>query len=137
MSETVNVGYNTLVKAGNNTFAGVTQDDFSLSAEMKESITKADAGTKHTKIVRVPANITVAGLCSTDSSSSTVNDREAIIDLVLAKASVAITYVVETGLTYSGTGYLTAYKESTAADPDTDPTYSVEISIPNGLTKDS
>lgn len=136
MSETVNVGYNTLVKAGGNTFAGVTQDDFSLSAEMKESITKADAGSKRTKIVRVPASITVAGLCSTDSGS-TVNDREAIIDLVLAKASVAITYLVETGLTYSGTGYLTGYKESTAADPDTDPTYSVEISIPNGLTKDS
>jgi len=133
MSETANVGYNTIVKSGGSTFAGVTQDDLNLSAETKESITKADAGSKRTTITRVSASITVAGICSTDSTA-TVLDREDIIDLALAKAPVTVNYMVGT-TTYAGTGYVSGYKETTPADPDSDPTYSLEIALPNGIAK--
>ena len=134
MSETVITGYNTLIKSGGNTFAGVTQDDLQLSPETKESITKADAGTKRISITRVPANLTLAGVCSTDNATG-VNDREAIIDLVLAKTSLEISYYLDSTTYYEGTGYATGYKETTYADPDNEPSYLLDITCPNGLTK--
>jgi len=133
--ETVDLGYNTIIKSGNKTFAGVTSDDLDLAPEQKTSITKADAGTKRISIARVPATLTVNGVCSTDSSS-TVNDRTEIIDLVLAGAALSVTYKVG-NTTYTGTGYATGYKETTPADSDTDPTYSLTITIPNGISKQS
>lgn len=133
MAETVDLGYNTIVKSSTNTFAGVTSDDLQLSSEQKESITKADQGVKRISITRVSATITVSGICTTDSTSS-VLDRVDIIDLALAKASVSVSYLVGS-VTYTGTGWVTGYKETTPADPDTDPTYSLDIALPNGLTK--
>lgn len=133
MAETVDLGYNTIVKSGTSTFAGVTSDDLTLSPEQKESITKADAGVKRVSITRVSAQITVSGVCSTDSTTS-VLDRTDIIDLVLSKASVTVNYLVGS-TTYTGTGWVSGYKETTPSDPDTDPTYSLDITLPNGLTK--
>jgi len=133
MAETVDLGYNTIVKSSTNTFAGVTSDDLQLSSEQKESITKADQGVKRISITRVSATITVSGICTTDTTSS-VLDRVDIIDLALAKASVSVSYLVGS-TTYTGTGWVTGYKETTPADPDTDPTYSLDIALPNGLTK--
>ena len=133
MSETANVGYNTIVKVGDKTFAGVTSDDLTLAPETKESITKADSGTKRVSVTRVPATITVSGICSTDATS-TVVDRIGIIDMVLAKSPATVTYLVG-DVTYTGTGTITNYKETTPADPDSDPTFSLDISIPAGIAK--
>ncbi|MCQ2137888.1 MAG: hypothetical protein MJY60_04200 [Bacteroidales bacterium] len=133
MAEIAELGYNTIIKSSDKTFAGVTSDDLDLAVEQKESITKADAGTKRISITRVPATLTVSGVCSADSTT-TVLDRVDIIDLVLAKAALSITYLVGT-VEYEGTGYATGYKETTPADPDTDPTYTLTITCPNGLAK--
>lgn len=135
MSEVANVGYNTIIKSGNKTFAGVNSDSLDLAPEQKTSITKADAGNKRISIARVPATMNITGVCSTDSSS-TVNDRVDIIDLVLSKAALSITYLVG-DVTYAGTGYATAYKEDTPADPETEPTYTLTITCPNGISKQS
>lgn len=135
MAETIDLGYNTVVKVGDKTFAGVSQDELTLTPELKESITKADEGNRRTQIVRVGGGISVSGLCSTDSTA-TVLDRAGIIDMVLAKQQVEVEYKVGSTV-YSGTGNVSSYRETTPADPNTDPTYTLDINLPNGLEKES
>lgn len=130
MSETVIIGYNTLIKVGGKTFAGVISDDFEVSAETKESITKADAGNKRMRVTRKPVTLAISGICSTDDDANVLS-RKDIIELVGQTAEVD--YDLGGGDTLSGSGLITNYKETTYADPEQDPTYSLNVSCINGL----
>ena len=74
MAETYHVGYNTLLKAATTSegtkkeFVGVTSDSFQRQANVKESITKADAGTKRRKATSISDTWTVSGVCGVDGS---------------------------------------------------------------------
>ena len=131
--ETIDIGYNTLVKIGEKTFAGVTQDDLTITGVTKESITKTDKGGRRKKVVRTDSTIKVAGLCATDDGVTSMS-REDIMDLVLAKQELEITDLSGT-TEYTATALPVGYSESTPADPSTDPTYSLDLELITELTK--
>lgn len=138
MSETAHIGYNTVIKTGSGasakTFAGVTQDDLTLSAVTKESITKADAGTKRVAVTRIDTTFKVAGICSYDSSQVS---RKEIVQMVYAKAEVDFTYVCgdsSGSFSITGKAICVGYSETTPADGETDPTYSLDLQVTGDVT---
>lgn len=133
MTETINVGYNTLFKTGDKQFAGVTQDDLSLTAQKKSSITKTDQGQRKTKIVGYDGTFKVTGLCCTSDDASLI-DREAALDLFLAKEEIDIIYLSGT-IPYTGKAVCVGYSESTSADPANDPTFGLDFELIGELTK--
>lgn len=131
MAETFHVGYNTLLKAATTdagakkTFVGVTSDSFQRQANVKESITKADAGSKRRTATSVADTWTVSGVCGVDGSQIS---RFEIIQLVGTKVYVEYKINDATGGgTITCAALVTSYSEETPADPDTDPTYSLTL----------
>ena len=138
MFETAHIGYNTVIKTGSGasakTFAGVTQDDLTLSAVTKESITKADAGTKRVAVTRIDTTFKVAGICSYDSAQVS---RKEIVQMVYAKAEVDFTYVCgdsSGSFSITGKAICVGYSETTPADGETDPTYSLDLQVTGDVT---
>lgn len=138
MSETAHIGYNTVIKTGSGasakTFVGVTQDDLTLSAVTKESITKADAGTKRVAVTRIDTTFKVAGICSYDSAQVS---RKEIVQMVYAKAEVDFTYVCgdsSGSFSITGKAICVGYSETTPADEETDPTYSLDLQATGDVT---
>ena len=138
MFETAHIGYNTVIKTGSGasakTFAGVTQDDLTLSAVTKESITKADAGTKRVAVTRIDTTFKVAGICSYDSAQVS---RKEIVQMVYAKAEVDFTYLCSDSsgsFSITGKAICVGYSETTPADGETDPTYSLDLQVTGDVT---
>ena len=88
MSEVYHIGYNTLIKAATTdngtkkSFVGVTSDNFQRQANVKESITKNDAGSKRRTATSISDTWTVSGVCGVDGSQIS---RFEIIQLVGTK----------------------------------------------------
>lgn len=130
-------GYNVSITVAGKTLIGRTQDDLTIAAQVKESITKDNAGVKQYAVTGHDVTFKCAGLIDFDTTSgtSTKLDRDDIIALALKKSSdqggaeVAVQYVATGGTTYGGNAIITGYSESTAADPDTDSTYSLDLKI--------
>lgn len=131
MAETYHVGYNTLLKAATaenatkKEFVGVTSDNFQRQANVKESITKADAGSKRRTATSVADSWTVSGVCGVDGTRIS---RFEIIQLVGQK--VYMEYVISDaagGGTIACMALVTSYSEDTPADPDSDCTYSLTL----------
>lgn len=138
MSETYHVGYNTLLKAtvGSGTtkkeFVGVTSDSYQRQANVKESITKADAGQKRRKAMTIDDTWTVSGVCGVDGTRIS---RFEIMQLV--GTVVAVEYVISDttgGGTVACNALVTGYSEETPADPDTDPTYTLNLQKDGAVT---
>lgn len=132
-------GYNFAIKIGGKTVIGRTQEDLNISAITKESITKDDEGVKKTKVTGHDVTLKVAALAELAGSGATTKlDRDDIIAMALAvgdSAIVAVTYSCEGGDTYGGSAIITGYSESSAADPDTDTTVSLDLKISGAFTK--
>jgi hypothetical protein len=130
-------GYNVSITVGGKTLIGRTQDDLTIAATVKESITKDDAGVKKYAVTGHDVTFRCAGLIelSDGGTPATIIDRDDILALVMKKSSdtggceVAVQYLATGGATYGGTAIITGYSESTAADPDTDSTYSLDLRI--------
>lgn len=131
-------GYNFAIKIGGKTVIGRTQEDLNISAITKESITKDDAGVKKTIVTGHDVTLKVAALAELAGSGTTNKlDRDDIIAMALAvgdTATVAVTYSCAGGDTYGGNAIITGYSESSAADPDTDTTVSLDLKISGAFT---
>lgn len=131
-------GYNIKFKMGNKTLIAVTQDDLSISALTKESITKDDNGVKQSAVTGHDVTFTVAGLIAFDSTSGTTKaDSDALAAQALktgAAAEIDFTYVRGTGKSLSGKCIMTDYSESSLADPDNDPTYNASFKTTGPVT---
>lgn len=132
-------GYNISIKINGKTVLGRTQEDLSISAVVKESITKDDAGVMQRSVVRHDVTFSVSALLSLDTStgSSTKLDRDDVIALALATGSTAVVpvqYLCEGGATYGGNAIITGYSESSSADPDSDTTLSLDLQITGAFT---
>lgn len=128
-------GYNIALKLGGKTVAGRTQEDLSISAITKESITKDDAGVKN-KIV-TGHNVTFKVSALVDVESTTKLTRDAVIAYALAKGSsavVAFEYTCAGGKSLTGNCIITGYSESSAADPDSDTTLSLDAEVTGDVT---
>lgn len=126
-------GYNISLQINQKTILGRTQEDLSISAVVKESITKDDAGVMQRSVVRHDVTFSVSALLSLNGSGTTTKlDRDDVIALALTTGSSAIVpvkYLCTGGATYGGNAIITGYSESSSADPDSDTTLSLELQI--------
>lgn len=127
-------GYNIALTIGGKTVLGRTQEDLSIAAVTKTSITKDDAGVQQEAVVRHDVTFRVAALLSLDDSTSTHAklDRDDVMALALATGSsavVAVTYTCVGGATYGGSAIITGYSESSSAEVDSDTTISLDLKI--------
>ena len=138
MATSVVEGYNVALSIGSKTVLGRTQEDLSISAVTKTSITKDDAGVQQEKVVRHDITFRVAALMSLDSETThTKLDRDDVIALALATGSsavVSVSYAGTSGTTYTGDAIITGYSESTSADVDSDSTISLDLKVIGTLT---
>ena len=126
-------GYNIALKITGKTVLGRTQEDLTIAAVVKESITKDDLGVTQRSVVRHDVSFRVAALLSLNATGQTTKlDRDDVIALALATGSSAIIpvqYLCEGGDTYGGNAIITGYSESSSADADADTTMSLDLQI--------
>ena len=139
MATAEHTGYNTILKVaeGSDTkkgFVGVTSDNFARQANVKTSITKTDAGKKRVKAVSVDDTFTVSGVCGNDS---TLISRFDAMQLVGKKVNFEYLISESTaggGGSITGVALVTGYSEDTPADPESDPTYSLNLQVDGDTT---
>lgn len=126
-------GYNIALKINGKTVLGRTQEDLTIAAVVKESITKDDLGVTQRSVVRHDVSFRVAALLSLNATGQTTKlDRDDVIALALATGSSAIIpvqYLCEGGDTYGGNAIITGYSESSSAAADADTTMSLDLQI--------
>ena len=126
-------GYNISLSIGGKTILGRTQDDLSIAAVTKTSITKDDQGVQQEKVVRHDVTFKVSALLSLNAANeSTQLDRDDVIALALATGSsavVAVLYTCTGGATYGGNAIIMGYSESSSAEVDSDTTLSLDLKI--------
>ena len=127
-------GYNIAFKIGTKTLVGRTQDDITIAARVKESLTKDDAGatqvsvTGHDITFRATGNLTAA-----DTSGG--SGRNTMIANALKTGSQAVlTFLyMGTGLTsYTGSCVITNYTESSNASDEA--TWTIDFRVTGAMT---
>ena len=131
MAQTQMAGYNVRLKIGTKDIVGVTSDEMTITANVKESITKDNNGVKQKAVTGHDWSFKVSALMILDDAATpTALDRDAVLDLVVATGSGAVlaaTYGASTGDTYAGNVVITGYSESTSADPETDASFTLDL----------
>lgn len=133
-------GYNIALSVGGKTLLGRTQDDLSISANTKESITKDDSGEKRTSVSGHEVTFSCSGLVdfNASSASATKLDRDDIIAMSLVKGSsapVSVVYSCQGGDSYQGSAIITGYTESSNSEDEA--SYTVNFKISGSFTKTS
>ena len=127
-------GYNIAFKIGGSTLAGRTQDDLTIAARTKESLTKDDQGATQSSINGHDITFRASGLVDVTGGSN-ILDRDDIIEDVLktgSSAVLAFTYTTTGGKVLSGNCVITNYSESSNASDDA--TYTVDFRTTGAVT---
>lgn len=127
-------GYNIAFKIGGSTLAGRTQDDLTIAARTKESITKDDQGATQSSINGHDITFRATGLIDVTGGTNML-DRDDILEDVLKTGSAAIvafTYTTTGGKVLSGYCVITNYSESSNAEDDA--TYAVDFKTTGPVT---
>ena len=127
-------GYNIAFKIGGSTFAGRTQDDLTIAARTKESITKDDQGSAQTSINGHDISFRATGLVDVTGGTN-ILDRDDIVEDVLktgSSAVLAFTYTTTGGKVLSGNCVITNYTESSNAEDDA--TYTIDFRTTGAVT---
>lgn len=131
-------GYNIALKLSTKTVCGVTQDDLSISALTKDSITKDDAGVIQSAVTGHEITFKVTGLITVSSTASpTPLLRDDLIEQALKtgdNAKIAFVYSCVGGDNYQGNAIMTNYSESSPASPDEDATYTIDLKVVGDMT---
>ncbi len=131
-------GYNITFKMGGKTIVGRTQDDHTIAANVKESLTKDDAGATQYSVVGHEVTFKVNALMSVDAIGSGVQklNRDDLIAQALktgSQAIVAVTYLCTGGHTYGGNAIITNYSESSNASDEA--TLSIDFKVTGTFAK--
>lgn len=132
------LGYNIAFKANGKTFCGRTQDDLTIAARVKESLTKDDAGEQQVTVTGHDITFSCQGIVVVGDSITTKMDRDDIVTLALAKSSSAVipfVYAVSGGTSYHGNAIITNYTESSNSEDNA--TYTVDLRVTGALTSGS
>lgn len=127
-------GYNIAFKIGGSTFAGRTQDDLTIAARTKESITKDDQGATQSSINGHDITFRATGLVDVTGGTN-ILDRDDIIEDVLktgSSAVLAFTYTTTGGKVLSGNCVITSYSESSNSEDDA--TYTIDLRTTGAVT---
>lgn len=130
-------GYNIALKVDGKTILGRTQDDLTISARTKESITKDDAGVVNTAVTGHDITFKATALIDLSTPESTEMNRDDVIAMALKTgddAIIDIAYECEGGDAYEGEAIITGYSESSSADADADATLTVDLKVVGDLT---
>jgi hypothetical protein len=135
------LGYNVSVSIGGKTILARTQEDLTIAAQVKESITKDDQGVTRRKVTGHDVSFRISALMELDASGTTNKlDRDDVIALALAtgdSAPVNVLYTAAGGKAYGGSAIITNYTESSSADPDSDTTIGLDLQIDGAFTEQS
>ena len=131
-------GYNIAFKIGTGssakTLAGRTQDDLTIAARTKESLTKDDAGATQVSITGHDITFRATGLVDVTGGTNTL-DRDDILEDALktgSQAAIPFTYMATGGMSYTGNCVITNYSESSNASDDA--TYTVDFRVTGSMT---
>lgn len=126
-------GYNIAFKIGTKTLAGRTQDDLTIAARTKESLTKDDSGNAQVSITGHDITFRATGLVDTTSTTQ-VNRDDLLADALLTgnSAVLAFTYTAPSGTSISGNCVITNYSESSNSSDDA--TYTVDFRVTGSVT---
>lgn len=123
-------GYNVALQVDGKTLAGRTQDDLSISAVTKESITKDDKGNGNQTVTGHNVTFRAAGLMDNTTGEATKLTRDEVIAMSLLTgedAIIPVRYGAEGGKIYEGNAIITGYTESTNAKGEA--TYGLDLAI--------
>lgn len=123
-------GYNVALQVDGKTLAGRTQDDLSISAVTKESITKDDKGNGNQTVTGHNVTFRAAGLMDNSTGEATKLTRDEVIAMSLLTgedAVIPVRYGAEGGKIYKGNAIITGYTESTNAQGEA--TYGLDLAI--------
>lgn len=123
-------GYNVALQVNGKTLAGRTQDDLSISAVTKESITKDDKGNGNQTVTGHNVTFRAAGLMDNTTGEATKLTRDEVIAMSLLTgedAIIPVRYGAEGGKIYEGNAIITGYTESTNAQGEA--TYGLDLAI--------
>lgn len=129
-------GYNVALKIDDKTIIGRTQDDLTIAASVKESITKDDEGATQYSVIGQDVTFKASALIDVSGDTASQIDRDSLMALAVAtgdSAEFEVTYEADEGDAYTGTGIITNYTESSNASDDA--TLSVDIKITGSFTK--
>lgn len=123
-------GYNIALKVQEKTLAGRTQDDLTISAVIKDSLTKDDKGNSNKTVTGHDVTFRAAGLMDNTAGQNTKLTRDEVIALSLLKgeeAVIPVRYGADSGKVYGGNAIITGYTESTNANGEA--TYGLDLAI--------
>lgn len=123
-------GYNVALQVDGKTLAGRTQDDLSIAAVTKDSLTKDDKGNSNQKVTGHTVTFRAAGLMDNTTGEATRLTRDEVIAMSLLTgddAIIPVRYGAEGGKIYGGSAIITGYSESTNAQGEA--TYGLDLSI--------
>ena len=128
-------GYNIAFKIGGKTFAGRTQDDLTIAARTKESLTKDDAGSAQVSVSGHDITFRATGIVELGSDTSAKMFRNTMIATALLTGSgavLAFKYMPTGGQAYGGNCIITNYTESSNSSDDA--TYTVDFRVTGNMT---
>lgn len=134
-------GYNIAFKIGTGssakTLAGRTQDDLTIAARTKESLTKDDAGATQVSITGHDITFRATGLVDVTGGTGKLDRDDIMADALKtgSQAVIAFTYLATGGTTYTGNCVITNYSESSNASDDA--TYTVDFRVTGSMTASS
>ena len=128
-------GYNIAFKIGDKTLAGRTQDDLTIAARTKESLTKDDSGATQVAVTGHDITFRATGLVELGTDTAAKQFRNTIIATALLTGSSAVLtfkYVATGGQAYTGNCIITNYSESSNSSDDA--TYTVDFRVTGNMT---
>ena len=128
-------GYNIAFKIGNKTLAGRTQDDLTIAARTKESLTKDDAGATQVAVTGHDITFRATGIVELGSDTASKMFRNTMIATALLTGSgavLAFKYIPTGGQAYGGNCIITNYSESSNSSDDA--TYTVDFRVTGNMT---
>lgn len=131
-------GYNIAFKIGNKTLAGRTQDDLTIAARTKESLTKDDQGATQVAVTGHDITFRATGLVELGTDTTTKSFRNTMIANALKtgdNAVLAFKYMATGGQAYGGNCIITNYSESSNSSDDA--SYTVDFRVTGNMTTTS
>lgn len=131
-------GYNIAFKIGTGssakTLAGRTQDDLTIAARTKESLTKDDQGATQVSVIGHDVTFRASGLIDVTGGTNKLDRDDILADALKTgtQAVIAFTYMATGGASYTGNCVITNYSESSNASDDG--TYTVDFRVTGSMT---
>ena len=128
-------GYNIAFKIGGKTLAGRTQDDLTIAARTKESLTKDDAGATQVSVTGHDITFRATGIVELGSDTAAKSFRNTMIANALltgSSAVLAFKYMPTGGQAYGGNCIITNYSESSNSSDDA--TYTIDFRVTGEMT---